>query len=163
MADPLKHAALTTRETYLIQFAVLRQAMGMPASVLIPRSRRCQYPIFESQLPCSFPAVKIDLDDLADEVLPAKKEGRPDVLYAFCPRIKGYASITGFWAHLVNKHRDIHDQRRLEDVRRTGSLWRIYWERYSDGGKYSNPTMAKLRQIEREDFGWQQVLDWGLR
>ena len=129
----------------------------------IPRPRRYEYPTFESQLPCSFPAVKIDADDLADEVLPAKKEGRPDLLCAFCPRIKGYASITGFWAHLVNKHRDVDDQRRLEEICRAGSLWRTYWERYSDGGKYGNPTMAKLRQIEQEGFGWQQVLDWGLR
>ena len=94
---------------------------------------------------------------------PRKKEGRPDLLCAFCPRIKGYASITGFWAHLVNKHRDVDDQRRLEEICRAGSLWRTYWERYSDGGKYGNPTMAKLRQIEQEGFGWQQVLDWGLR
>ena len=105
----------------------------------------------------------VDPDNLVQEVLSAKKEGRPDLVCIFCPHIKSYASITAYWGHLVNKHRDINDDRRLEEVRRTGSLWREYWNLYSDGGKYGNSTMAKLRQIETEGFGWQRVLGWNLR
>lgn len=48
----------------------------------------------EPELPCSFPAITLSADDLV-EALPAKKEGRSDLLFAFCPCIKAYASITG--------------------------------------------------------------------
>ena len=65
-----------------------------------------------------------------------------------------------YWGHLVNKHKDISDQVRLGEIRRTALLWRMYWDQYSDGGKYGNPTMAKLLQIEEEEgFEWQQVLN----
>lgn len=89
----MQHAALTTIEAYYIQFAVLRQAKGLPAES-IPRPRIYLYPTLESQLPCSFPAITVSSDDLV-EALPAKKEGRPDLLCAFSPCIKAYASITG--------------------------------------------------------------------
>ena len=88
-----------------------------------------------------------DPNDLIDEAPPAKKEGRPDLLCAFCLQLKIYASITAYWGHLANKHRDINNQERLEEVRRTASLWREYWDGYSDGGKYGNATMARLQQI----------------
>ena len=162
-ANFLQHAALTSREAYYIQFAVLRQAKGIPAAPPIPRPRRFLYPTLESQLPSSFPAVTVDPNDLVQEAQSAKKEGRPDLLYAFCPFVKAYASITAYWGHLVNKHGEINDETRLEEVHRTAALWRAYWEEYSDGGKYGNPTMAKLLQLKQEDFGWQQVEDWGLR
>ena len=163
--NTFKHAALTARETYYIQFWVLCQAKGIPPTLPLPlpRPRRYQYPTLESHLPCSFPAVSVSPDDLVKEVLPAKKEGRPDLLCTFCPSIKAYASIMAFWGHLVNKHKDVSPQARLEEIQRTAALWRAYWNEYSDGGKYSNPTMAKLLQIEQEGFGWQHVLDWGLR
>ena len=69
---------------------------------------------------------------------------------------------TGFWSHLVYKNKDINDQERLQEIIRAAALWRQYWNVYSDGGKSSNPTMAKLNQIElqEEAFGWQQVLHW---
>ncbi len=38
--DHPKHAALTTREAYYIQFAVFRQAKGIPPTLPIPRPRR---------------------------------------------------------------------------------------------------------------------------
>lgn len=107
-----QHAALTARETYYIQSWILCQAKGIPLPQPIPRPRRYLYPTLESQLPCSFPAITVDPDNLI-EALPAKKEGRPDLLCAFCPHIKAYASITGFWSHVVNKHSDIQDQERL--------------------------------------------------
>ena len=161
----MQHAALTTREAYYIQFAVLRQAKGLPTQS-VPRPRRYLYPTLESQVPSSsFPAIIVSPDNLVEEVLPAKKEGRPDLLCAFCPCIKAYASITGFWSHVVNKHKEINDEQRLKEVLRGAALWRQYWDQCSDGGKYANPTMAKLEQIEQqgESFGWQQVLNWGLR
>ena len=102
----MQHAALTTREACYIQFAVLRQAKGLPARS-IPRPRRYSYPTLESQLLCSFPAITVSPDDLV-EAVPSKKEGRPDLLCAFCPCIKASASITGesqkktFTAHLAD-------------------------------------------------------------
>ena len=95
-SSDLKHTALTARETYYIQFWVLCQAKGIPPilPLPIPTPRRYLYPTLESQLPCCFPAVTVSSDDLV-EALPAKKEGRPDLLCAFCPHIKAYASITG--------------------------------------------------------------------
>lgn len=62
----------------------------------------------------------------------------------------------------MKKHGDVNDQARLNEICHTASLWHIYWDQFSNGSKHSNPTMHKLDQIEREDFGWQQVLDWGL-
>ena len=160
----LKHEALTAREVYYIQFVVLRKAKGISPTLPIPRPRRYLYPTLESQLPCSFPAVAINPDDLVETLpLPAKKEGRPDLLCAFCLHIKAYASVLAYWGHLVHKHKDINDQARLEEVCRTASLWQTYWDKYSDGGKHGNQTMVKLQQIEQEGFRWQQVLDWGLR
>ena len=130
--------------------------MGIAPTPTISRNRRFKYPNLESQLPCSFPAVTIGSEDLVDEVLTAKKAGRPDLLCAFCRHVKTFASITALWGHLVYKHKDISDQARLDEILRTASLWREYWELYSDGGKYNNPTMAKLNQIEEEEgFGWQ--------
>ena len=158
-----KHAALTNRETYYIQFAVLRQAKGMPPALPIPRPRRYLYSTMESQLPCSFPAVSIGPDDLIDDVPPAKKEGRPDLVCAFCSHIKTYASIAGYWGHLVNKHKQTSEELRLQEVLRTATLWRTYWEEHSDGGKIANSTMVRLLQIEQEGFGWQQVVGWNLR
>ena len=76
--------------------------MGIPLTPKIPRQRRFLYPTLESGLPCSFPAVTIESEVLVDEVLLAKKEGRPDLLCAFCPHIKTFASILALWGHLVN-------------------------------------------------------------
>ena len=86
-SSDLKYAALTARETYYIQCWVLCQAKGIPPILPLPisRPRRYLHPTLESQLPCCFPAVTVSLDDL----------GRPDLLCAFCPHIKAYASITG--------------------------------------------------------------------
>ena len=118
--------------------------MGMVLTPAILRPRRYLYSTLESQLPCSFPAVSICPEDLADEVLPAKKEGRPDLLCAFCPCVKIFASILALWGYLVNKYKDVGDRERLDEIRRTAPLWRVYWDQYSDGGKNSNPIMAKL-------------------
>lgn len=160
----MQHAALTSREAYYVQFAVLRQAKGIPSAPPIRRPRRYLYPTFESQHSSPyFPAITVDSKDLVQEAQSTKKEGRPDLICGFCPCIKTYASITAYWGHLVNKHRDINSEARLREVYRTATLWRTYWKEYSDGGKYGNPTMVKLLQIEEEGFGWQQVLDWGLR
>ena len=65
----------------------------------------------------------------------------------------------------MHKRKEMNDDERLKEVLRGATLWRQYWDQYSDGGKYGNPTMVKLVQIEQqgENFGWQQVLDWGLR
>jgi hypothetical protein len=50
----VKHAALTTYESYLIQFSILRQAKGLLAILQPHRPRRHRYSTFEYQLPLKF-------------------------------------------------------------------------------------------------------------
>ena len=144
---------------------MLRQAKGLPPSQPIPRPRRYQYPTFESTLPCNFSAVKLDTADLVSEVPPATKFGKPDLVCKLCvsTHIKAYASLIGYWTHLVHKHQDADVDERLEEVRQTAKTWGVYWENHSDGGKRGNPTMAKIQRTQDADFAWTDVLGWGLR
>lgn len=82
-------------------------------------------------------------------------------------------SIDGYWTHLVKKHHGtdktgrikkhvIDDEKLLTEIRQSASLWRTYWHDHSDGGKRGNATKARLEQIEEEEFGIQDVLDWGV-
>ena len=136
----------------------------MDAVPPVPRPRRWRYATYETQLPCIFPAIRVQPDRLVAEASSARKEGKPEITCKFCERIRGWQSVIGFWTHLVNAHKeDVPEDARLAEVIRTADLWKTYWARYSDGGKRDNPTMKKLRQMENPAFGWQDVLDWNLR
>ena len=158
-----QHAALTALEVCYIQFDILRQAYGIPATEIIPRPRRYPYRTFESQLPCVFPAVKVTSADLQRSFAPLT--GRPELTCPFCllSKVKAFASIVGFWAHIVHRHQAVSDDDRLCEVRRSAASWQTYWNLYSSGGKRNNLTVAKLRQALRIDFSWTEVLDWQLR
>jgi len=160
-----QHAALSTTEAYYIQFATLRRAKGLPPTQPTPRPRRHVNPTLESQLPSLFSAITTDADELVPEALPIRKEGRPELVCKFCTsyRIKAFASITGLWAHVANKHPEVDDGARLREVQRTALLWQAYWDDYSDGGKRGNPTVIKLKETQGDGFGWDDVLRWGLR
>ncbi|KAL9018892.1 MAG: hypothetical protein Q9185_003804 [Variospora sp. 1 TL-2023] len=84
-----EHAALTTNETYCIQFDVLRTARELP---LMPnrfsRPRRHPFSSFEAQLPTTFPAINVDAAHLAIEKPPSRKEGKPDLFCVFRQRTK---------------------------------------------------------------------------
>jgi len=130
-----------------------------------PRPRWYKYPTFEGRLPCIFPAVNVRPQDLVRSDRSATTTERPKLICDFCvtSHIKAFASIAAFWAHLVHQHQATPDPDRLCEVRRTASLWKTYWDLYSQGGKRDNPTMARLKQALQSEFCWKDVLEWGLR
>ena len=155
---------MSTLETCYIQFSVFRQAKGLPALPPVPRPRRYIYPTFETSLPShAFPALHVDAAELVPDGAHGLKPGKPDLCCKFCVEIKAYGSIVGLWSHLINKHGAIDKEERLSEIRRTALLWRTYWNEYSDGGKYGNPTQSKLDQTEKEGFGWEDVVAWNIR
>jgi hypothetical protein len=173
----MQHAALTTFETYLIQFFVVLTAKGQAPLAPPPRPRWHPFPTFEYKLPLTFrqvdPAVALLVEEMASEVKPGNHQGKPELKCRFCSRIKAFKSIIALWSHFVHQHYDregdnvwsqvvVEEQYLLEEVRRTAHLWRSYWQ-HSDGGKRRDPTMIKLRQVEQEGFTWRTVLDWELR
>ena len=101
--------------------------------------------------------------DLLSHIRPARKAGKPELACEFCKVFKGYSSIDGLWTHLVKKNPDASTDERLAEVKRTAGLWRAYWDQYSDSGKGNNWTYVRLRQAESPTFGWQDVLNWGVR
>lgn len=123
------------------------------------------YPTLEFQLPCTFPAVTVEAHDLVRRSPSEKLIERFKLICRFCAdfSIKGFASIIGFWAHLVHQHQVVDNQERLGEVQRTALLWKTYWDLYSPGGKKGNPTLVKLNQVLQLGFTWHQVLEWSLR
>lgn len=159
-----QQASLIPLEVYAIQFDVLRQAKGEPAVQFWQKPRRFVYNTFESQLPCIFPSVNVDGEELVGNT-PGEELLRPRLLCNLClgNHIKSFAGIVGFWAHIVHRHQNVDDTFRLAEVQRTAALWHAYWANWSWGGKRGNPTMAKLEQAQRDGFSWNNVLEWDLR
>ncbi|KFY57250.1 hypothetical protein V496_06486 [Pseudogymnoascus sp. VKM F-4515 (FW-2607)] len=79
----MQHAALTTFESFLIQFSVLRQAQGLPASPALARPRWHQYKTFEYQLPLQFVACPLAVTaNPCDLVNPGiKASQKPELCY----------------------------------------------------------------------------------
>ncbi|KAL8782339.1 MAG: hypothetical protein Q9213_005460 [Squamulea squamosa] len=160
----LQHAALATNEVYSIQFDVLRQARRLPTDLNpFRRPRRHQFSTFEGYLPCRFTAVKVHPDDLEfDCPVSRRKSCKPDLFCKFCKRIRAFDSLAGFWGHVVHKHDGIEIPKRLEEIRRTATEWRIYSEQ-QEGGKKGQSTLKRIEQALRADFDWEIVLAWELR
>lgn len=157
----VQHAALTTKEAYHIQFAVLRQARGLPPIQLKPHKRRYMFPTFESGLPCSFPAIAPDPTMLDTAPVKSSDTTRPKLMCSYCTRFKPFASIHAFWVHIVGRHEDVPNETRLQTIRESANLWRQYWSTQS-GGKRGNRTLERLDQIEEEGFCWRHVEEWQL-
>lgn len=124
---------------------------------------RYLFPTLEGQLPCSFPSVAPDPALLVAEPLIRKNPERPKTICKHCPSARSFASLYGFWAHLFQKHPDVSEDIRLEQMHKAARLWRAYWDKHSNGGKADNNTRKKLDQMTGADFCWGDVVDWGLR
>ena len=127
--------------------------------------RRYLYPTYESKLPTIFSSVNVDNDTLISEAPPGRKVTKIGLKCPFCVdyRIKTYATAIGLWSHIYNKHQGIDDEKRLQEILKSGETWRRYWEDHSDGGKRGHPTMEKLIQMQEPDFGWKDIVAWELR
>lgn len=137
----------------------------MQAKEMPTRPRRHEYTTFESQLPLSpeFSAVAVDPDHLdREDSRSRKKNGKPELICTFCPHINCFGSVVGYWSHISHKHAEIHERRRLQDIRRTALLWRQYWDQYPERMNEGKSTLAKLAQIDEEDFDWEGVIGWKL-
>lgn len=171
----LQHAALTTYEVLLIQFSVLRTAKGITPIPAPPRPRWHNYATFEFQLPLMFcregSIITADPRTLVNQLMPIDQHPKPELICAFCCGIKAFKSIIALWCHFVHWHvadMESHakvvvgNDRLLDEVRRTASLWRTFWDGHSTGGRKRNPTSEKLTQVAGEHFSWDTVLSWGL-
>ncbi|KAK4692933.1 hypothetical protein P7C71_g4366, partial [Lecanoromycetidae sp. Uapishka_2] len=156
------HAALTTLELCWIQFWILREAKGLGPAETPTRPRWHPYSTFETQLPLSAGFTIMELDPTCLSTA-RSTISKPDLRCIFCSRVKSFAGVVALWSHLYHKHSDIACESRLEEIRRTASIWQVYWDTFSDGGKYCNTTVAKLKQIEEESFDWEVVKAWRLR
>ncbi|KAI1847622.1 hypothetical protein JX266_006474 [Neoarthrinium moseri] len=169
----LRLSALTTYETCLIQFSVLRKALGLPQDVdPEPPGSWTTYRSFETRLPHSailregigspsplqLPS-DLDSDALEDRI------DRPPLVCAFCNAIKGFYRPTRLWAHLVKVHGKTEPQDALlDEIKRTASLWSEYWARSSsEMARKDGITRAKLLKATEETFSWQDVLAWNMR
>jgi len=134
-----QQATLDTSEVYHLQFDVLRQATGQQMSIVPQRPQNFLYPTFESRLPLTWNVSKdvitFDIANcVAEDSLP-KRKCRPVLLCKFCSHVKTYATSYGFWSHIFHKHIDVSNSERLEEIRRSASLWWDYWVQDSDGGR----------------------------
>lgn len=172
----MQHASLTTFESFLIQFSVLRQARDLPAAPPPLQPRWHQYKTFQYQLPLQLATspsiVTADPNDLVN--FGNKASQRPELCCKFCRGVKSHKSIIGLWSHLVHKHyskdkRDyaievpIAEELLLQEIYRTANLWKEYWQDNCYGVKNTNPTMAKLQEVAQDGFTWDAVLAWKLR
>ncbi|KAI4237115.1 MAG: hypothetical protein LQ349_002098 [Xanthoria aureola] len=160
----LQHAALTTNEAFSIQFDVLRRARGIsPDPTPLTRPRRHRWSTFEGYLPCRYPAIKVDPDNLAlDRPASRRIPGKPDLICMFCKKIKAFDSAAGYWGHLVHKHDGIDTSNRLDEIRRTAAQWKVYFD-IQDGGKGGRVMKYRLEELMQDGFDWDAVLAWGLR
>lgn len=172
----MQHAALTTFESFLIQFAVWRQANGIEP--IQPPARPVHHRLYstlEFQAPPVFcgedSAVAVNPHHLVACDIATRRE-KPELRCYFCSsRIKAYAGIAMLWKHFVSQHykapeelrfvRDaVEEDHLLAEVRRTAVLWHSHWKHQSNGSHLRTPTMKRLLQAGREDFCWNDVLDW---
>ncbi|KAL8668255.1 MAG: hypothetical protein Q9202_000233 [Teloschistes flavicans] len=158
----MQHAAITALEAYYHQFTVLSHAYRLPPPPPTVRPRRYPYPTFEPQLPCQFDSVSIDEDHIISNPSCDSTSQRPNLTCQLCSAsgLKTFASIIGYWSHIVNKHQAVSNDLRCHEIRSSASQWREYWETHSRGGKRNNPTLAKLKQTQQADFCWMDVMEW---
>ncbi|KAL9042665.1 MAG: hypothetical protein Q9180_000434 [Flavoplaca navasiana] len=161
----MQNAATTALEIHYQQFTVLSMANDLPLPVPPTKPFRYPYPTFEGRLPCRFPSLIVGPADLVNKPTSEKITQRPTLRCDFCTQdvLRNFATIHGFWCHIVNKHQGVENDVRLAVVRESASRWRRYWEIYSGGGKRANSTSLKLEQTTHEGFCWSDVLAWSLR
>lgn len=104
----MRLAALTSYESYLRQFAVLRQARGLPPIQSPPqRPRRHPFRTFEYQIPlkfCEGPPPSVAAYGILTGLQPYRD--KPDLICPFCTRITGFASVLAIWSHLFHQYED---------------------------------------------------------
>ncbi|KAL9042298.1 MAG: hypothetical protein Q9180_000694 [Flavoplaca navasiana] len=158
----MQRAAISALEAYYHQFAALRQAHGLSPMHEISKPQRYPYPTFEYRLPCRYSSIRFDAAELVSS--PSAVDHLPDFTCKYCsPQLKTFASIIGLWSHIINRHQEVGNGPRLEEIRRTASLWWDYWKAYSKGGKWNHPTLKKLEETQEEGFSWTNVMNWSLR
>lgn len=128
------------------------------------RPRRHLFSTFEGRLPCRYVSIGVDPSNLVlDAPASRRKAGKPVLICVFCRAIEAYDSLQGYWGHLVNVHDGVDTSRRSDEIRRTASEWKIYWDETCDGGNQGHVTKQRLVQARQADFDWDAVLAWELR
>jgi hypothetical protein len=139
---------------------VLRRALGLPQPAPPPRPPRHLFPTFEHGLPLLLlPAVSLDPADTVD---PREVNHRkPELVCAFCPRIKAFAGAATYWSHIVCAHEEVDDSRRLAEVCRVAAVWKDYCD--SQGSGPAANTAARVAQALGGALTWATVKTWSLR
>lgn len=167
----LQHAALTSVEAILIQFAVLRQARSLPPAGPVPRPADFEpkFDTFEYQLPIQFgaPDIKVHPDHLAYSIKSATRD-EMEWRCTFCHNARRrWGKITGLWAHLKSHHHDTKSkEERLEHVKRsTGEYLESIRSRRREGEYARNNPQVwnKLLQANAPTFTWEVFSHWPLQ
>ncbi|KAI0188352.1 hypothetical protein EV127DRAFT_513098 [Xylaria flabelliformis] len=157
----MQHASLTMFEACAIQIFVLRDSYGLPQSAP-SRPPWHRYPTFENQLPLQFAPhdAAVQLRPCDQTTLPPRGVGprRPAIVCQLCSRIKSFNRVAALWSHVRKKHADRSIKDRLEEIRRSASLWGLYLETTRTNPR--DPTVIKLAEIARDDFSWDVVEGW---
>ncbi|KAI1734489.1 hypothetical protein F4680DRAFT_453889 [Xylaria scruposa] len=157
----MQHASLTMFEACAIQIFVLRDSYGLPQSAP-GRPPWHRYPTFENQLPPKFAPrdAAVRLRPCDQTTLPPGGGGprRPAIVCQLCSRIKSFGRVAALWSHVRKKHADRGIGDRLQEIRRSASLWGLYLETTRSNPR--DPTVIKLAEIARDDFSWDVVEGW---
>lgn len=105
----------------------------------------------------------VNQDDLFN---PTEHKGRipkPELMCPFCPGIKSFGSVVGYWGHIAHQHGEVADENRLREVQSAAAEWEQYCSATDPYRDKDQLTMVRIRQARGSNFAWQDVMAWGLR
>lgn len=130
---------------------MLRAARGLPHPPPPVRPRQHRFASFEHRLPLSYqPGSTVALRP--GSLAGAPERGRvpkPTLQCAFCRGVKAFASVVGYWGHLVYAHPGEEEEDCLAEVRKAALAWKEYQKR-TYGRK--DRTTRKIQQTLAEGF-----------
>jgi len=167
----VQHAALTMAEAMFIQFAILRQAMGLQPAAAPPIPDDHQYTTFEYRVPLQMETVSVRAVTLspADLVTPPGPSLNPSLReQAFhCPFCRGFkrgwTQIPNYWSHIKLQHEEIPRADRLTEIKNSTTEY-LEWVQ-SRGYNYSqsNPLIWQMMlQTQVDTFDWHTFEGWTL-
>ena len=164
----MQQAALSTVETYLIQFSVYRTAKGLPSLHSLPKPVDHRFKTFETRLPIQFARPVQGIVLFAADITPqlvVTNDSADDLKRAcqLCDRIKTCNSFIGFCTHIWRQHKQSLEDDRCREIRRFAQYWREYWQRFPKRATGGDKTLHMIGQALGEDFHWGIVASWGLQ
>ena len=152
-----------------IQFGVLRQAWGLPATEAIerPSDHTVQYATFEQGPDRSdeFPHVKARAEDILPirNRVPIPSQHGFSWRCPFCAYGHSFKRITSFWAHVRTDHEERSRDTILTEVRRSAQAYQAWiLQNRFNYDQTLRGTWTKLIQAQEPTFDWQLFNTWTL-